>query len=127
LGDVASSHRRSGKASSFDEREAGRRHWSDALRGGLPRWARQCTDLLQDACDVHYRPILNDLAVTDAVDRDPFGLDLPVRRRNSEKFTLVNASAHDVADDEIALRHLHGDFVASRGSHTEDLRRLLHP
>ena len=77
--------------------------------------------------DVYDRPVLNDLAVTDAVDRNPVGLDFPVRPGDSEELSLVHASPQDVAYDEIALRHLHQDLVASRSCDTKDLRGLLHP
>jgi hypothetical protein len=39
----------------------------------------------------------------------------------------MHASAHDVADDQIALRHLHPDLVTSRKCDAKDLGRLLHP
>jgi hypothetical protein len=65
----------------------------------LPCRAGQDADLLQDTRDVHNRPILNDLAVADAMDRNPVGLDFLVRRGDPHKFPLVHASAHDAADD----------------------------
>ena len=94
---------------------------SDTTRPG------QDSNLLQYSRHVDYRPVLDDLAVADAVDGDPVGLDLLVRRRDPEQLARVHADADNVADDEVAFRDLHLDLVPPRSRHAEDLRRLLHP
>jgi hypothetical protein len=53
---------------------------AQAALGGRP-WQR--AHLLQYTGDVADRPVLNDLAVADAMDHDAFGLDLPISRWDS--------------------------------------------
>src|SRR5438876_5880616 len=86
----------------------------------------QRADLLQHTRDVGHRPVFDDLAVADAVDRDAFGLDLPVRRGDAEEFSCVHTAADDVADDEISLRDLQPDLMTPGSSDPKDLCRLLH-
>jgi hypothetical protein len=68
--------------------------------------ARQRADLLQHPDDIGHRPVLDDLAVADPVDRDALGLDLLVRRGDPEQLSGMHAPAQDVAHHEIVLRDL---------------------
>jgi hypothetical protein len=88
--------------------------------------ARQRAHLLQHARDVGYRPVFDDFAVANAVDRDPVSLDFLVRRWDPEKFARVHAATNDATHDEVAFGYLHRDFVASGSRDTKDLSRLLH-
>jgi len=72
----------------------------------LLRWRRQHTDLCQNASDVADRPILDDLAVSDAVDGYAFGFDVVVSCRDAEELSGMDALAKDEADDEVSLRDL---------------------
>jgi len=60
---------------------------------------RQHADLLQHPRDVGDRPVFDDPAVANAVDRDAFGLDLLVRRGDAQEFSRVDAAAEDLTDD----------------------------
>lgn len=55
--------------------------WSVEWLLGRRPW--QGAYLLRFARDVGDRPVFDDLCVADAMDRDPFGLDIPVRRGDS--------------------------------------------
>ena len=70
--------------------------------------------------------VFDDLAVADAVDRDAFGLDLSVRRRDAKEFSRVHATAENLAHDEITFRDLHPDLMNPGSGNPKDLCRLLH-
>jgi hypothetical protein len=71
--------------------------------------------------------VLDDFAVADSMNCNPVRLHVLVRRRNAEELARVDPATDDAAHDEVALRHLHRDLVASGGCHAEDLGGLLHP
>src|SRR6266511_3605448 len=88
--------------------------------------SRQHADLLQLTRDVGDRPVFDDLAVTNSVNHNAFGLDLFVRGGDAEELSCVDAAAEDLADDEIILGNLHPDLVTPGSRYPEDLCRLLH-
>jgi hypothetical protein len=82
---------------------------------------------LEHARNIRDRPVLDDLAVPNPVDRKTLSLDLVPGRRDPEQVARVHAFAKDVTDDEIALGDLHPDLVPAGGRLTEHLGRLLDP
>src|SRR5438105_2544588 len=76
---------------------------------------RQRPYLLQNARLVGDRPVLHDLAVANAVDRNSLRLNRFVGSRDPEELSHMLATTDDVADHEITFRYLHLDLVVSRG------------
>jgi hypothetical protein len=84
-------------------------------------------DLRQEAEHIFLRPLLDQLAISDAVDRDGGHLQGVAGARGTRQVAFVLADGGQARHHLIAFRYLVIDAVVARCRLPEDLERLLEP
>src|SRR5438105_413287 len=83
------------------------------------RWPRQRAYLHEDSRNVGYRPVLDDLAVANAVDRNTFGFYFFIGGRDTHEFAGMQAATPNMTYDKVVFGNLKGYLMGSRRRDTE--------